>query len=73
MPDKAPHHPPEPGKRRRCSSTAPPACNGYVRLINRNSGKFLDVYGSSTTDGTAIVQWMFSTASNQEWALRTSF
>ena len=38
----------------------------YV-LVNRNSGKALDVYNFSTADGGRITQWTRSTANNQQW------
>lgn len=41
----------------------------YYRIVNRNSAKVLDVNGASTTDGTAIIQWTWSGANNQQWRL----
>ncbi len=38
----------------------------YV-LVNRNSGKALDVYNFSTADGGRITQWTRGTANNQQW------
>ena len=38
----------------------------YV-LVNRNSGKALDVYNFSTADGARITQWTRSNANNQQW------
>ncbi|NUT36581.1 MAG: alpha-L-arabinofuranosidase [Hamadaea sp.] len=38
----------------------------YV-LVNRNSGKALDVYNFSTADGGRITQWTRSNANNQQW------
>lgn len=38
----------------------------YV-LINRNSGKALDVAGASTTDGAALQQWTRHDGTNQQW------
>ena len=38
----------------------------YV-LVNRNSGKALDVYGKSTTDGARITQWTRNDGTNQQW------
>jgi beta-xylosidase len=40
----------------------------YV-LVNRNSGKVLDVYNSSTANGAAVVQWADHNGSNQQWRL----
>ncbi|MBP2705890.1 glycoside hydrolase N-terminal domain-containing protein [Microbispora sp. RL4-1S] len=42
---------------------------GVVRLVNRNSGKVLDVYGGSTADGAAIVQWPWTGGTNQQWRM----
>ncbi|ASW57725.1 RICIN domain-containing protein [Plantactinospora sp. KBS50] len=38
----------------------------YV-LVNRNSGKALDVYNSSTADGARITQWTRNDGANQQW------
>jgi endo-1,4-beta-xylanase len=38
----------------------------YV-LVNRNSGKALDVYGKSTADGARITQWTRNDGANQQW------
>ncbi|WP_083449754.1 non-reducing end alpha-L-arabinofuranosidase family hydrolase [Actinoplanes rectilineatus] len=38
----------------------------YV-LVNRNSGKALDVYNLATTDGTKIVQWARNDQVQQQW------
>ncbi|MEQ0564898.1 glycoside hydrolase N-terminal domain-containing protein [Amycolatopsis sp. NEAU-NG30] len=43
--------------------------NGYVRLVNRRSGKVLDVTGSGTADGVKVVQWTWSGSANQQWQL----
>ncbi|MFE2061127.1 alpha-L-fucosidase [Streptomyces sp. NPDC059467] len=42
---------------------------GTVRLVNRKSGKVLDVSGASTADGGAVIQWPSSGGSNQQWKL----
>ncbi|GAB3805764.1 glycosyl hydrolase family 95 catalytic domain-containing protein [Micromonospora zhanjiangensis] len=42
---------------------------GTVRLVNRNSGKVLDVNGGSTADGATVIQWPWSGAANQRWRL----
>jgi hypothetical protein len=39
----------------------------WYNLVNRNSGKALDVYNFSTADGGRITQWTRSTANNQQW------
>ncbi|GIH03082.1 hypothetical protein Rhe02_11490 [Rhizocola hellebori] len=38
----------------------------YV-LVNRNSGKALDVYNFATNDGARITQWTRTSANNQQW------
>ncbi len=42
---------------------------GWFRLVNRNSGKALDVNGASTADGAKVVQWTSSGSANQQWQL----
>lgn len=43
--------------------------SGWVRLVNRRSGKVLDVNGASTADGAAVIQWTWSGSANQQWQL----
>jgi hypothetical protein len=43
--------------------------DGYVRLINRNSGKAVEVPGFSSEDGTGIVQYSDWGGVNQQWKL----
>ncbi|PZF94630.1 non-reducing end alpha-L-arabinofuranosidase family hydrolase [Micromonospora deserti] len=38
----------------------------YV-LVNRNSGKALDVHGASTADGARLIQWTRTNANNQQF------
>ncbi|WP_369173366.1 family 43 glycosylhydrolase [Streptomyces sp. R28] len=38
-------------------------------LVNRNSGKCLDVNGGNTADGTNIFQWSCTGGANQKWKL----
>jgi hypothetical protein len=38
----------------------------YV-LVNRNSGKALDVNGASTADGANLIQWARTNAANQQF------
>ena len=38
----------------------------YV-LVNRNSGKALDVYNFASGDGARLTQWTRGTATNQQW------
>ncbi len=77
-PGRLPTSPP-PTAARSCSgptSTAPTSSgawpdssSGYVRLINRNSGKALEVQGASTADGGNIVQYDDWGGTNQQWQL----
>ena len=41
--------------------------SGYYKLVNRNSGKVLDVTGASVSDGTKVIQWTDHSGTNQEW------
>lgn len=43
--------------------------SSVVRLVNRNSGKVLDVYGGSTADGATVVQWPWKGGANQQWRM----
>ncbi|MFC3499431.1 RICIN domain-containing protein [Micromonospora krabiensis] len=38
----------------------------YV-LVNQNSGKALDLYGSATNDGARVTQWTRHNGANQQW------
>ncbi|MFJ8625022.1 alpha-L-fucosidase [Kitasatospora sp. NPDC093550] len=42
---------------------------GTVRLVNRNSGKVLDVSGGSTSDGALVVQSTWNAGTSQQWKL----
>ncbi|MEU4519052.1 glycoside hydrolase N-terminal domain-containing protein [Amycolatopsis sp. NPDC024027] len=48
-------------------SLSQPPQSGYVRLVNRRSGKVLDVTGNGTADGVKVVQWAWSGGANQQW------
>ncbi len=37
------------------------------KLVNRNSGKMLDVSGGSTADGGNVIQWTDNGGNNQKW------
>ncbi len=39
------------------------------RIINRNSGKCLDVSGASTADGADVFQWTCHSGANQRWRI----
>ncbi|GAA3928721.1 non-reducing end alpha-L-arabinofuranosidase family hydrolase [Actinoplanes auranticolor] len=41
--------------------------NASYILVNRNSGKALDVYNLATTDGARITQWARNDGSQQQW------
>jgi hypothetical protein len=41
--------------------------NGVYRFGNVNSGKMLDVYGQSQSEGARVTQWDFNGGSNQYW------
>lgn len=43
--------------------------DGYVRLVNRNSGKAAEVQNASTADAARIVQNTDTSANNQQWQL----
>jgi hypothetical protein len=43
--------------------------DGYYRILNRNSGKALDVNGNSTADGANVHQWTYGGGLNQQWKL----
>ena len=43
--------------------------NGYYRIINRRSGKALDVSGRSTADNANVLQWNYNGANNQLWSI----
>ncbi|WP_031002504.1 non-reducing end alpha-L-arabinofuranosidase family hydrolase [Streptomyces sp. NRRL F-5727] len=53
--------------------TAPPAAaatvdtNAWYVLVNRNSGKALDVYNLATGDGARITQWSRNDQNQQQW------
>ncbi|WP_421736076.1 endo-1,4-beta-xylanase [Cellulomonas sp.] len=53
--------------------TTPPPSNGSIDtnawyvLVNRNSGKALDVYNLSTADGAPIKQWSRNNGNQQQW------
>lgn len=41
----------------------------FYRIVNRNSGKAVDVNGGSTNNGGNIIQWDYSGGNNQQWKL----
>jgi hypothetical protein len=52
------------------AATVDPAA--WYELVNRNSGKALDVCGVSTADGACIQQWARSGGANQQWQFADS-
>ncbi len=46
---------------------APPAIAGCYVLVSRNSGKVMEVVGSSTNDGANIQQNSYTNGMNQQW------
>ena len=42
------------------------------KIINRNSGKLLDVYEGLTTDGADVIQWFDNGGSNQRWVITST-
>ena len=58
--------------------TTPPVQNGSIDtnawyvLVNRNSGKALDVYNLSTADGARITQWSRNNGNQQQWQFTSS-
>jgi beta-xylosidase len=49
------------------SSAATVDTSAWYVLVNRNSGKALDVYGQATNDGARITQWTRNDGANQQW------
>jgi hypothetical protein len=47
--------------------------SGYYRLVNRRSGKVLEVSGASTTNGAAVVQRTWTGGAHQQWLLEPNF
>ena len=41
--------------------------NAWYVLVNRHSGKAMDVYNWATTDGARIAQWTRTDGANQQW------
>ncbi len=46
-----------------------PSAFGYLKLVNRNSGKVLDVTAASTASGANVEQWTDNGGTNQQWTL----
>ncbi len=48
-------------------TVTPPPRATVFNLVNRRSGKAIDVPGSSTTAGTALIQYTLHNSPNQQW------
>ncbi|GGU54515.1 glycosyl hydrolase family 95 catalytic domain-containing protein [Lentzea flava] len=46
--------------------------SGWFRLVNRRSGKVLDVTGAGSGDGAKVIQWTWSGSTNQQWQLASN-
>ncbi|MEU2509189.1 RICIN domain-containing protein [Streptomyces sp. NPDC007863] len=46
---------------------------GTYRVVNRASGKVLDVANESTGNGAPVIQWTWSGRANQQWRLRPNY
>jgi endoglucanase len=44
----------------------------YYKIVNRNSGKGVDVNGGSTSNGGNIIQWDYSGGNNQQWSFTST-
>jgi alpha-L-fucosidase len=42
---------------------------GTFKLVNRLSGKLMDVNGASAVDGASVIQWPSTGGTNQQWTL----
>jgi hypothetical protein len=51
----------------RTAAAATVDTNAWYVLVNRHSGKALDLYNFATTDGAPIVQWARSDGNQQQW------
>ncbi|MEU0883881.1 non-reducing end alpha-L-arabinofuranosidase family hydrolase [Lentzea sp. NPDC005914] len=49
------------------ASAATVDTSAWYVLVNRNSGKALDVNGTSTADGASLIQWTRTNANNQQF------
>src|SRR5262245_47552193 len=49
------------------ASAATVDTSAWYVLVNRTSGKALDVYNFATNDGARITQWSATFANNQQW------
>jgi endoglucanase len=57
------------------SATVSSGATGFVgtwKIVNKNSGKALDVYNNGTGDGADVVQWTWNGGNNQQWQIITT-
>ncbi|MFC7535123.1 family 43 glycosylhydrolase [Actinoplanes sp. GCM10030250] len=54
------------------ASAATVDTSAWYVLVNRNSGKALDVYNLATTDGARITQWTRNDGNQQQWQFTDS-
>lgn len=45
------------------------SASSHYTLVNRNSGKVLDVSGGSTANGASVIQYTSHGATNQQWSI----
>jgi Ricin-type beta-trefoil lectin domain-like len=45
------------------------SASSHYTLVNRNSGKVLDITGASTANGAAAIQWTNHSGTNQQWSI----
>ncbi|MFF4545106.1 glycoside hydrolase family 47 protein [Streptomyces sp. NPDC001406] len=57
---------------RGANRVAAPAPSGTFRLVNRATGRAMDVSGASTADGGAVITWTPHSGANQRWIATTS-
>ncbi|MFJ9817662.1 glycoside hydrolase family 47 protein [Streptomyces sp. NPDC101151] len=57
---------------RGANRVAAPAPSGTFRLLNRATGRAMDVSGASLSDGGAVITWTPHTGANQRWIATTS-
>ena len=43
--------------------------DGYYKIVNKNSGRVLDISGLSTASGAACIQYAYNGGWNQMWSL----
>ncbi|MGP3933689.1 non-reducing end alpha-L-arabinofuranosidase family hydrolase [Nonomuraea sp. KM88] len=55
------------GLQAQSASAATVDTNAWYVLVNRNSGKALDVYNLATNDGARITQWSRNNGNQQQW------